>query len=55
MTFLNINNVLSYCKIYCSKNNSISSGACLIKTSKNFTVENSVQFVEQLLCTAVPN
>ena len=26
----------------------------LIKTSKNFTVENSVQFVEQLLCTAVP-
>ena len=27
----------------------------LIKTSKNFTVENSGQFVEQLLCTAVPN
>ena len=26
----------------------------LIKTSKNFTVENSVQFVEQFLFTAVP-
>ena len=27
----------------------------LIKTSKNFTVENSVQFVEQFLFTSVPN